>query len=162
MPEGDRVLTEIEVQIDGAFADLVDAEEIERRVARTLATVIPDRPASLTVVITDDATIQTLNREYLGINAPADVLAFSQTEGALLPEPGVGPRYLGDVIVSYERAVAQAGEYQEPVERELSRLVVHGTLHLLGYDDQREDNRERMWELQESILSAEELSDGAE
>ncbi len=142
------------MQIDEAFADLVDAEEIERRVARTLATVIPDEPAALTVVITNDATIQTLNREYLGIDAPTDVLAFSQTEGALLPEPGAGPRYLGDVIVSYEQAVAQAGEYNEPVERELSRLVVHGTLHLLGYDYQRENDRERMWELQEGILSS--------
>ena len=145
---------EIDVQIDEAFAGAVNAREIEQQVARTLSSDTPNAPAALTVTITDDATIQTLNREYLGIDAPTDVLAFSQVEGTALPAPVAGPRYLGDVIVSYERAVAQAAEYGEPVERELGRLVIHGTLHLLGYDDQREVERDRMWEVQESIVSS--------
>jgi probable rRNA maturation factor len=147
--------SEIDVQIHNAFVDTVDVGEIAHHARRTLASVTPDEPAALTVVITDDTTIQTLNREYLGIDAPTDVLAFSQIEGAALPAPVAGPRYLGDVIVSYERAVAQADEYNEPVERELCRLVIHGTLHLLGYDDQREAERDRMWEIQESIVSSE-------
>ncbi|MFQ5593107.1 MAG: rRNA maturation RNase YbeY [Anaerolineae bacterium] len=148
-------MSEIFVQINETFAGVVDAVEIEQHVARTLTTVAPDEPASLTVVITDTATIQTLNREYLGIDAPTDVLAFSQAERSALRAPDAGPRYLGDVVVSYEQAVAQAGEYNESIERELGRLVIHGTLHLLGYDDQDEDNRERMWGIQESILSGE-------
>ncbi|RME48912.1 MAG: rRNA maturation RNase YbeY [Chloroflexi bacterium] len=146
---------EIDVQIDETFADAVNTEEVVHLVARTLAQVAPDEPATLTVVITDNATIQTLNREYLGIDAPTDVLAFSQTEGADVPAPIAGPRYLGDVIVSYEQATIQAGEYAEPVERELGRLIVHGTLHLLGFDDQREADRERMWAMQETILNSE-------
>lgn len=143
---------QVDVQIDEAFVDAVDADEIRRWAAQTLAAVGPDEPATLTVVITNDAAIQRLNREYLGIDAPTDVLAFSQAEGATVPDPGADPRYLGDVIVSYQRAVAQAGQYNELVERELGRLVIHGTLHLLGYDDQREADRERMWGVQEGIL----------
>lgn len=131
---------------------MFDAAEIEQHVARTLAAVTPDEPAALTVVITGDARLQELNREYLGIDAPTDVLAFSQDEGTTLPVSVAGPRYLGDVVVSYEQAVAQAVEYDETVQRELGRLVVHGTLHLLGYDDQQEVGRRRMWEAQENIL----------
>lgn len=145
--------TEVEVQVDEPFVDAVDATAIERQVARTLATVAPHQPAALTVVITDDTTIQNLNREYLSIDAPTDVLAFSQTAGAAMPPSGAGPRYLGDVIVSYERAVAQSEEYDQPIERELGRLVIHGTLHLLGYNDQTEADRERMWDIQERILA---------
>ncbi|MFQ5341792.1 MAG: rRNA maturation RNase YbeY [Anaerolineae bacterium] len=144
--------TEVDVQIGEAFAGAVNAQQIEQHVTRTLSSVAPDAPASLAVTITDDTTIQTLNRDYLGIDAPTDVLAFSQVEGAALPAPAAGPRYLGDVIVSYERAVAQAAEYGEPVERELGRLVIHGTLHLLGYDDQHAAERDRMWNVQESIV----------
>lgn len=142
----------VEIQIEEPFIDLVDADEIERLVTRTLTAGGVEEPAALTVVITHDATIQRLNREYLGIDAPTDVLAFSQSEGAEVPSLDDGPRYLGDVVVSYERAVTQAEEYDEPVERELSRLVVHGALHLLGYDDQDRASREDMWEVQEWIL----------
>ena len=144
---------EIEVQVTDRFADAVDRVEIRQQVLQTLAAVAPSEPAALTVVITDDTTIQQLNREYLGIDAPTDVLAFSQREGADVPSPpDAGPRYLGDVIVSRERAAAQAADHDEPVARELSRLVIHGTLHLLGYDDRHKADREEMWELQERIL----------
>ncbi|MFQ5856510.1 MAG: rRNA maturation RNase YbeY [Anaerolineae bacterium] len=151
---------EVDVRVDESCADAVDSGEIGRWAARTLATVAPNETAALTVVVTDDATIRALNREYLGIDVPTDVLAFSQIEGAALPDPGpgAGRRYLGDVVVSFERAVVQADEYNEPVERELSRLVVHGTLHLLGYEDQHEADREKMWEVQERILSSDQSS----
>jgi probable rRNA maturation factor len=146
-------LNQVIVQIDERFTEAVDAGEIERQVIRALQVVAPAEPATLTIVITGDTTSQDLNRDYLGIDAPTDVLAFSQAEGATIPNLGTEPRYLGDVIVSYERAVAQADELNEPLERELSRLVIHGTLHLLGYDDQRETDRQRMWEIQERLLA---------
>ncbi len=67
------------------------------------------------------------------------------------PEAG---GYLGDVIVSYPRAVVQAGEHGHPVEQELNLLVVHGLLHLLGYDHASEEERALMWARQETILTA--------
>ncbi len=145
--------SEIDIQVDEQFAAAVDLGEIKRQVARTLSTVAPKEPAALTIVITDDATIQHLNHRYLGVDAPTDVLAFSHGEGAAMPDLDAGPRYLGDVVVSYERALAQATEYDEPPPRELSRLIIHGTLHLLGYDDQHEADREEMWEVQEQLLA---------
>lgn len=96
-------------------------------------------PVILTLTLVDDDEIQTINREHRGIDRPTDVLSFSLVEGELkgsaaftLP-PGV-PRELGDVVVSYPRAIAQAEEYGHSVERELAYLIVHGVLHILGHD----------------------------
>ncbi len=143
----------IHIQIAEPFTEQIDPRRIKEQVRKTLATVAPDLPASLTILITGDAQIQALNRLYLGIDAPTDVLAFSQLEGPPLPGETGAETYLGDVVISYERAVEQAGQYQEPVERELRRLVVHGILHLLGYDDQDDAGRAEMWQLQEAILN---------
>jgi probable rRNA maturation factor len=143
----------MDMQIDSQFVDAIDVDAIKQQVQRTLAAVAANRPANLTIVITSDQTIQQLHREYLGIDEPTDVLTFSQTEGDRLPEESTDPYYLGDVVVSYERAADQAGEYGEPIERELCRLVVHGTLHLLGYNDLNERARAKMWELQENLLA---------
>ncbi len=141
----------IDIQVDEAFADAVDAERLRRRVAQTLEAAGWSEPTVVSVTVTDDATIQALNREYLGIDAPTDVLSFSQLDGADIPTTE-GPPHLGDVVVSYQRATAQAEEYGERVERELERLVVHGVLHLLGYEDRTERERQRMWKVQEEIL----------
>ncbi len=88
-----------------------------------------------------------LNREWKGRDAPTDVLAFA------LHEDGEPP--LGDVYVGAERAVAQAADLGDSATRELARLAIHGTLHVLGWDHP-EDDREasEMWEHQEAILDA--------
>jgi probable rRNA maturation factor len=141
----------IEIQVNEAFADTVDVERLRRRAVQALEAAGWSGPAVVSVTITDDATIQALNRDYLGIDAPTDVLAFSQLDGADIPTTDEPP-HLGDVIVSYQRATAQAEEYGESPERELERLVVHGVLHLLGYEDHTESERQRMWKVQERIL----------
>jgi probable rRNA maturation factor len=92
-------------------------------------------PVILTLTLVDDDEIRAINREHRRIDRPTDVLSFpliDGTDGFALP-PGA-PRELGDVVVSYPRAVAQAEEYGHPVERELAYLVVHGVLHILGHD----------------------------
>ena len=77
---------------------------------------------------------------YRGVDAPTDVLSFGDDDAddgpAFVRPPGT-PRYLGDLAISYERAVAQAAEYGHSRERELAYLAVHGVLHLLGYDHER-------------------------
>lgn len=108
----------------------------------------------IAVVISDDEALQALNRRYRDVDRPTDVLAFSnEVRGPFVGAAGQ-PRYLGDVIISYPRAAEQAAEAGHSVQAELLLLVVHGVLHLLGYDDQEPAERARMWEVQEAILNA--------
>ena len=109
----------------------------------------------LTLVITADEGIQQLNRDFLGRDAPTDVLAFSAQEddGAFVSAPEA-EGYLGDVIVSYPRAAAQALERGHTTEQELDLLIVHGLLHLLGYDHATEEEKAAMWDRQEAILAS--------
>jgi probable rRNA maturation factor len=111
------------------------------------------RPGELTLVITDDEGIQALNRDFLGVDAPTDVLSFSAQEdgGPFVAAPDAGG-YLGDVILSYPRAVEQARQQGHSTEQELNLLVVHGVLHLLGYDHAGAEEKAAMWAQQEAIL----------
>lgn len=128
----------IDVQIDPAFAAIVDTALVERVVQAALRVERVPGPAEVGVFIADDAELQRLNHSYRGIDAPTDVLSFAdeESDAAFVRPPGV-PRYLGDIAVSYDRVVAQAAEYGHSRERELAFLIVHGVLHLLGYDHER-------------------------
>jgi probable rRNA maturation factor len=108
----------------------------------------------VTVVVTDDVGIQELNRDFLGIDAPTDVLSFGAQEaaGPFVAAPEAG-NYLGDVILSYPQAAAQAAEQGHPAGGELDLLVVHGLLHLLGYDHAAEAEQAVMWARQDEILN---------
>jgi probable rRNA maturation factor len=141
------------------FAEGVDTELLRRVVTeaarregveqRTLQGKV-----ALSVVITDDEAVQELNRQFRGVDAPTDVLAFgSGKEGDFVTVPGE-PAYLGDVVISYPRAVAQAEEYGHSISRELALLAVHGLLHLLGYDHVSEAERTEMWAKQNEILES--------
>ncbi|MDN5363206.1 MAG: putative rRNA maturation factor [Eubacteriales bacterium] len=101
------------------------------------------------IILVDDEEIRRLNKEYRGIDSPTDVLSFALNEG----EEVEGADFLlGDVYISMERAVAQAEEYGHSLLREVSFLAVHGLLHLLGYDHQTEEERQRMRQKEEEIL----------
>lgn len=107
------------------------------------------------LLITDDETIRGLNLKYRGRDTETDVLAFGMVDdldGFVCP-PSVPP-HLGDVVVSYPRAAEQAAEYNHAVEEELDRLVIHGLLHLLGYDDEDEQGRQQMWARQEALVKS--------
>ena len=104
----------------------------------------------LGLYITDDEEIRELNRQYREVDEATDVLAFGEkAEGFVMPE---GYETLGEVVISYTRAAAQAREASHPLEEEVELLFVHGVLHLLGYDDQAPEERARMWARQEEIL----------
>ena len=109
---------------------------------------------ALTVLVTDDAQIQELNRDYRGVDTPTDVLAFGEANGAneFVPPPGE-THYWGDIIISCPRAMEQATAYGHPLQEELALLVVHGTLHLLGYDHEQASDKERMWAIQNTALA---------
>ena len=141
----------VDVQTEGEWS--LDLEVLRQTALATLTHEgAPD--VEVAIVITDDESLQELNRRFRGIDAPTDVLAFpDDTRGPFVSAPGL-PRYLGDIAISYPRAAEQAAEAGHPVQAELQLLVVHGVLHLLGYDNQEESERARMWAAQEAILRA--------
>jgi probable rRNA maturation factor len=102
----------------------------------------------LTIVLTDNAQLHELNRDYLGIDAPTDVLSFPASE----TDPETARRYLGDILISVPRAEEQARTAGHPLEAEVQLLIVHGTLHLLGYDHAGKEDKTRMWKAQAEVL----------
>ena len=93
---------------------------------------IPD--AELSILFTGDRSMRALNRRYRGIDHATDVLSFSQREGQF---SDLRPDILGDIVISVPTAVRQARERNHSLGREIERLLVHGLLHLLGYDHER-------------------------
>ena len=104
--------------------------------------------SELSIILTDDARLHELNLNYLGIDAPTDVLSFPASE----TDPETGARYIGDILISIPRAQAQAEAAGHPLEAEVQLLVVHGVLHLLGHDHAEAEEKARMWKAQAEIL----------
>jgi probable rRNA maturation factor len=138
----------IEIAIDEPFVSLVDPTTPERAAEAALKCAGASPECDLTVVISSDAQLLELNRQYLGIDAPTDVLSFQADE----LDPETGRRYLGDVIISYPQARTQADTGGHAVMDELQLLVVHGVLHLLGHDHGAPVEKDRMWAVQAEAL----------
>jgi probable rRNA maturation factor len=109
--------------------------------------------AELAVMLTDDAGIRTLNLNWRGIDKPTNVLSFP----ALPPTGGSGPdeapRMLGDIAIAYQTTRAEADDEQKPFDHHLSHLAVHGYLHLIGYDHEKDQDAEAMESLETEILA---------
>jgi probable rRNA maturation factor len=136
------------LELDGSPP--VSEERLSEAAQGVLETLRPGAPQELTLLLSDDAQLQALNQEYLGINAPTDVLSFPAGD----VDPDSQEVYLGDVIISLERAHTQARLGGHSVEDELQLLVVHGVLHLLGYDHADPVEKAAMWAVQSQILFA--------
>lgn len=112
--------------------------------------------AEVSVLLTDDATVHTMNREYRSMDKPTDVLSFALND--LLPDapqaPVIAgmPSLLGDVVISVDTAARQAAQHDLTLDTELALLAVHGVLHLLGYEDETEAGAERMHRREQEIL----------
>jgi probable rRNA maturation factor len=104
------------------------------RTARLLLHALGETHAELTVSLVDDAEMQQLNRNFRGKDRPTDVLAFAMREGARAPGDDA---MLGDVVISVDTAARQARRRRVPIADEVRALLIHGVLHLLGYDHQR-------------------------
>ncbi len=103
----------------------------------------------LSIVLTDDARLRELNREYLGVDAPTDVLSFPASE----TDPETGAHYIGDILISIPYATKSAAKAGHPLESEVQLLVVHGVLHLLGHDHEEAEEKAKMWKAQSEILT---------
>jgi probable rRNA maturation factor len=106
--------------------------------------------SDLTIVLSDDAQLHELNFQWMGVDAPTDVLSFPSDE----IDPESGNRYLGDILISVQRAAGQARAAGHSAEAEVQLLVVHGVLHLLGHDHAEAGEKAKMWQAQGEILSA--------
>ncbi|MFN8411231.1 MAG: rRNA maturation RNase YbeY [Anaerolineales bacterium] len=119
------------------------------RAARFTLDLQPDfADADITIVLTDDRQLHELNRDFLGVDAPTDVLSFPADEA----DPETGAEYLGDILISIPRATQQAQVAGHPMEAEVQLLVVHGVLHLLGHDHAEAEEKALMWSEQAKVL----------
>ena len=136
----------IHIEVNPSIQSNLALESIERAALAVLVHNSTD--GDLTILLTDDAQLQELNREYLGFDAPTDVLSFPASE----TDPETARRYLGDILVSVPRADEQAHAAAHTLAAEVQLLTVHGTLHLLGYDHAQAEEKARMWKAQSEIL----------
>ena len=147
---------QIGIQAEEKFWGVID-EDWARRMAQTVLKaegVAP--PYEISLVFTDSETVKQLNRDYRGVDEPTDVLAFY-----MLPQKGAdssfalppdGVTRLGEVIISYPQAAEQAREQGHSPERELALLIIHGILHLLGYDHEEPEEQSKMRERERELL----------
>ncbi len=148
----------VEVADEAWLAKVPDAGDLCARVAAiTLgaAAELVDLPAErleVSLLLTHDVQVQELNRDYRGQDKPTNVLSFAALD-ADSPIPEDGPILLGDVIIARETCLREAADEDKTLVDHLSHLVVHGVLHLLGYDHIEDDEAEEMESLERSILA---------
>ena len=147
---------EIEISVEVKFQGRVDQGWVRRIAQTVLKAEEVAHPYEVSMVFTDSETVQQLNRDYRGMDEPTDVLAFymlPQGEGdnffALPPDEVTR---LGEVIISYTQAMEQAREQGHSPERELALLIVHGILHLLGYDHEKPEEEDEMRKREKELL----------
>ncbi len=138
------------IEVEDKFRDIIPDEPLMVAAQTALQLVQMDEIPALTIKIIADQEIQALNAAYRGIDKVTDVLSFE----ADYYDPDLECHYLGDVVISYPQAFAQAKKSGHPVESELQLLVVHGVLHLLGYDHGTAEEKESMWSLQARALES--------
>ena len=123
---------------------------VERAANAALAHQAQLLDSELSVILTNDARLHELNLNYLGVDAPTDVLSFPASE----TDPETGARYIGDILISMPRAQAQAEAAGHSLEAEVQLLVIHGVLHLLGHDHAESEEKAHMWKAQTEILES--------
>lgn len=138
------------ILINDEFAGLISEETISKTVLAVLKFEDVSTDSDVSIVVENNARLQELNNQFLGIDAPTDVLSFPSDE----IDPDSGEPYLGDIILSLPKAQAQAEESGHSLTAEIQLLIVHGMLHLLGYDHAEEEEKREMWERQKAILAA--------
>jgi probable rRNA maturation factor len=143
------------VKIEDSYCEL-----LKKTALACLASENVAMGCEISIILTDDASIRQINREFRSIDRPTDVLSFplvqlqngdiQDTEGDYDLDEGL--LLLGDIVISMETAVAQAQQYGHPLERELAFLASHGVFHLLGYDHMEKEEEAIMMSKQEAVL----------
>jgi probable rRNA maturation factor len=137
---------DIDIQL-GEFS--ADISQLTAAATTTLMQANAVMGSGLAIQLMDNTEIQALNRQYRGVDAPTDVLSFPSDMPMSAED-----YYWGDIAIAMPYATAQAARLGHDNQHTLMLLVVHGTLHLLGYDHDTPDNRAAMWEAQAQALVA--------
>ncbi|MEN8098099.1 MAG: rRNA maturation RNase YbeY [Chloroflexota bacterium] len=141
-----HTMLQISLSKEGIADTILSESEISHVVYTALSDVTE---SSVDILLTDDKHLRELNQRFMGVDAATDVLAFPAgnewvTEAEM--------RHLGDIAISVPRAVAQSDTMEHSAKDEITVLLVHGCLHLLGYDHTEENDRKSMWSVQSEIL----------
>ncbi|MBX3080512.1 MAG: rRNA maturation RNase YbeY [Anaerolineae bacterium] len=128
-----------------------------QRVTETITEVLTHHdvePGSgITLVVTTDEEVRSLNQQYRGVDAATDILSFpADPLPDEIADEADDPPYLGDLIVAYPYTLQHAEEAGHAIGDELVLLAIHGTLHLLGYDHDNAENQQKMWSEQKRAL----------
>ena len=147
---------EVEIFVEEDFRGVVDEGWVKEIIQQTLKAEGVAPPYQVSMVFTSSETVRQLNRDYRGVDAPTDVLAFymlpqkGDDSSFALPPDGVAR--LGEVIISYPQAAKQAREQGHSPERELALLIIHGILHLLDYDHEEPEEESKMREKERELM----------
>lgn len=154
---------EINVLIEEGLEGYLEVSWLQSLAEQVLVAQDADSRLELGLVITNQERVQQLNRSYLGNDEPTDVLAFSMLPEPLATgeseasspfvQPPNGMLHLGEVIISYPQAVIQAEEHQHSIKKEIAILIIHGVLHLLGFEHDKPELERQMKTREEEILS---------
>ena len=177
MPDSPHSLQEIDISVDEPYQQELSEVWLRTVMETALVEALPQgEPAQVGLVVTDDKTVQELNRQFRGLDEVTDVLSFSashsghwegdpQESDEASPEsvnseelnfvlPPGEPSPLGEVIISFPQTIRQAQERNGPVEQELALLIIHGVLHLVGYDHMEREDEAQMHAKERSALAA--------
>ena len=137
----------IDVMVDSKrWKEPAKAKAVVRRaIAQAAAATRSTTRAELAIVLTDDSAIRALNRDWRGIDKVTNVLSFPAKDGG--PQP-----HLGDIVLAFETIEREAKSEQKPLSHHLAHLAVHGFLHLLGYDHERDKDAREMEQAERDIL----------
>ena len=152
----------IDVRIASPFRAAVRAAWLGAIARQVLAADSVAAPAHVGIVVADDETVRELNQRFLGLDEPTDVLSFglAAADGSPFALPPEEEASLGEVVIAYPTAFRQAEEAGRPIEAEVAHLLVHGLLHLLGYDHERSEDEGAMRRREEEILAGLPISTG--
>jgi probable rRNA maturation factor len=142
----------IALQVAPRYAARVRPRALAALARRVLAAEKTSRDAALSVVITDDKTVRSLNHLFLGIDEPTDVLSFPLEGKHSFVTSSAATREIGEVVIAFPTAARQAKEAGRAIDHELAHLLVHGILHILGYDHQRPVQERRMRAREDLLL----------
>ena len=141
----------VTVEAEAWLAAVTDPEQLCRRAVSAVLERETEAPAEVSVLLADDALVTTLNRDYRGQDRPTNVLSFPAGDATWPGAPA--PALLGDVVVAFETVRREAGTEGRPLADHLTHLLVHGTLHLLGYDHASDDEAQTMEALEVELLA---------
>jgi len=130
----------------------INQRKIREIVKKALQFLKVDEKTEISILFTDDKFIRSLNNKYRGIDKSTDVLSFSLWEGSVKTPEAESDKLLGDIIISVETAQRQADKLNHSREKELAVLLIHGLLHLTGYDHEKDKDYKIMQEKESEIL----------